>query len=102
MRRKRQSGQAIILVVVAVGLVLMGGLGMAIDAGQLYGHRQMAQSAADSAAQAAILSVYSATNTGGNAFGTEGVAGFDCTNGTDARTPCKYARINGFGVTASP
>src|SRR2546426_1698424 len=101
MRQRKQSGQAIVLVVLAVGLVLMGGLGLAVDAGQLYGHRQMAQVAADAAAQAGILSIYSNTNTGTNLFGSEGVTGFNCTNGSDTRSPCQYARVNGFGLTGS-
>src|SRR5688572_12645100 len=91
MRKKRESGQAIILVVLAVGLLLMGSLGLAIDAGTLYGHRQMAQVAADAAAEAGILSIFGGTNTGANAFGD---APFTCTVGTDARSPCAYARLN--------
>jgi hypothetical protein len=87
-----------LLVVGALGLVMMGALGLAIDSGQLYGHRQMAQTAADAAAQSAALSIYGGTNTGGNAFGD---SSFTCTNGTDARTPCAYARLNSFGTTGS-
>ena len=37
MRRRRQSGQAIILTIVAVGILLLGAMGLAIDAGQMYG-----------------------------------------------------------------
>src|ERR1041385_4861071 len=98
MRRRKQGGQAIILVVLAIGLVLMGALGLAIDTGQLYGHRQMAQAAADAAAQAAVMSIYGGTNIGSNAFGS---LSFSCTAGTDARTPCHYARLSGFGLTGS-
>ena len=99
MRRKRQSGQAIMLTVVAVGLVLIGGMGLAIDAGQLYGQRQMAQAAADAAAEAAVLSVFGGTNTtsGNTLDGTT----FTCANGTDTRSPCAYARLNGFATTGS-
>jgi hypothetical protein len=98
MRFRKQKGGAIILVVVATGLLLIGALGLAIDAGQLYGQRQMAQAAADATAMSAILSVFGGTNTGTNAFGT---AAFTCTNGTDARSPCGYARVNGFGKSSS-
>ena len=78
-RRSRQGGQAILIAVVATGLVMIGAMGLAIDTGQLYGHRQMAQAAADAAAEAAILSIYAGTNVGGNAFGS---SSFTCTNGT--------------------
>jgi hypothetical protein len=98
MQLKGEKGQAILLVVVAVALILAGAAGLAIDAGQLYGHMQMAQPTADSAAMAAAMSIYGKTNTGTNAFGD---ATFTCTNGTDARTPCVYARNNGFGLTNS-
>jgi hypothetical protein len=98
MRRSSENGQAIVLVVAAIGLVLMGALGLAVDASQLYGHRQMAQGAADAAAESAILSIYGATNTGTNAFGT---ATFTCTSGTDVRTPCAYAQLNSFGQAGS-
>ena len=49
---------------------LIGALGLAIDGAQLYGHRQMAQAAADAAAQAGILSIFDGTNVGTNAFGS--------------------------------
>src|SRR3954447_26199137 len=98
MRRNGENGQALVLMVAAIGLVLLGAMGLAVDASQLYGHRQMAQAAADAAAESAILSIFSGTNTGTNAFGT---ATFTCTNGSDAHTPCAYAVLNGFGQTSS-
>jgi hypothetical protein len=82
-----------VLVVVAMGIFLMGALGLAIDVGQMYGHRQMAQVAADAAAQAGILSILNGTNTGTNAFGG---ASHTCTT-TDPITPCEHARKDGFG-----
>ncbi len=96
-RARREKGQAIILFVVAMGLVLIAALGLAIDGSQLYAHRQMLQAAVDSAAQAGIMSVFNKTNTGANAFGTGG--SFTCTT-TDDRTPCYYARQNGVGASA--
>ena len=96
--RNRENGQAVLLVVTAVALVLAGALGLAIVSAQLFGHLQMAQPASDAAALAGAMSIYAKTNTGGNAFGS---ATFTCTNGTDGRTPCAYARNNGFGLTGS-
>lgn len=97
MRRKGERGQALVLVAAALGIFLLGAVGLAIDVGQLYAHRQMAQSAADAAAQGGIMSVFNETNVDGNAFGPDP---FTC--GTaDTRTPCAYARLNGFGSTAA-
>ncbi|MEO5926631.1 MAG: pilus assembly protein TadG-related protein [Bryobacteraceae bacterium] len=96
-RVRREKGQAIILFVVAMGIVLIGALGLAIDGSQLYAHRQMLQAAADSGAQAGVMSVFNKTNTGTNDFGTGG--SFTCST-TDDRTPCYYARRNGVGTTA--
>ena len=54
-KRKAEKGQAILLVVVAMAIVLVGGLGLAIDGSQLYAHSQMAQAAADAAALAGAM-----------------------------------------------
>ena len=58
----REDGQAVILVVVAMSVLLIGALGLAIDGGQMYAQRQMAQAAADAAAQAGIMSIFTGTN----------------------------------------
>lgn len=97
------NGQAVILMVVAMSLFLVGVLGFAIDGAQTYAQRQMAQAAADAAAQAGILSILDGTNaTSTYTFGTGAtpIASYTCTT-TDGRTPCVYARNNGFGGTAS-
>jgi hypothetical protein len=98
-----EKGQAVILVVIAMGVLLIGALGLALDGGQMYAHRQMAQAAADAAAQAGIMSIFRGTNaTSSYPFGTgtPPIASTTCTT-TDGRTPCVYARNNGFGGTAS-
>ena len=84
----------------AVSLFLFGALGLAIDGSQLYAHRQMAQAAADAAAQAAIMSVRDGTNTSANSndFGNgTPPASITCGNGSPpSLTPCYYAWLNGF------
>ena len=85
------------MVVVAMGIFLIGALGLAIDVGQMYAHQQMAQVAADAAAQAGILSIFNGTNVGTNAFGS---TSFTCTT-TSALTPCVHARKDGFGGGAN-
>ena len=99
----REDGQAVILVVVAMSIFLIGVLGLAVDGGQMYAQRQMAQAAADAAAQAGIMSILRGTNaTSAYPFGTGStpIASSACTT-TDLRTPCVYARLNGFGGTAA-
>jgi hypothetical protein len=69
----------------------------------MYAQRQMAQAAADASAEAGIMSVYDGTN-GTSAFpfgtGATPVASSVCTL-ADSRTPCVYARDNGFGGTVA-
>jgi hypothetical protein len=98
-----RDGQAIILMVVMMSLVLIGILGFAIDGGQRYAQLQMAQAAADAACGAGIMSIMNGTNaTSTYTFGTGSppIAAYTCTT-SDGRTPCVYARDNGFGGTAS-
>ena len=68
----------------------------------MYTQQQMARAAADAGAQAGMMSIYRGTNaTSGNPFGTgSSPAAFTCST-TDGRTPCIYARLNGFGGVAS-
>jgi len=98
----REGGQAVLLLVVAMSIMLIGALGLAIDGGQMYAQRQMAQAAADAAAQAGIMSIFRGTNaTSAFPFATgTPPASFTCTT-TDGRTPCVYARYNGFGGTSA-
>jgi Flp pilus assembly protein TadG len=97
MRKDNEKGQAIIFLVLALGIFLIGAIGLAIDGAQLFAQQRMAQAAADAAAQAGILSIYNGTNIGTNAFGS---AAHTC--GTaDPITPCSYARKNGFGASAT-
>lgn len=97
MRLKQEDGQSIIIVALAMSLFLVGALGLGVDGAHLYAQRQMAQTAADAAALAGIMSIFDNTNnvTGNTAkFSTS--AAFTCTT-SDAKTPCVYASKNGFG-----
>ncbi len=93
--RDRHSGQALILLLLALGIFLLGAVGIAVESALYYTHRQMAQAAADAAAQAAMTSIFGRTNTGANLLdGTP----FTCdSSGTDLRTPCHFARQHDFG-----
>jgi Flp pilus assembly protein TadG len=100
-RFKDEDGQAIVLVALAMSLFLFAAIGLAVDGSILYTHRQMAQAAADAAAQAGIMSIFDGTNGAGTAqfVATQGTS-FTCTT-ADAKTPCVYARNNGFGGSAA-
>jgi len=98
-----KRGQAAIAVLLATSILLLGALGFAIDGAQMYVQRQMAHAAADAAVEAGIMSILDGTNiTSAYPFGTGAtpIASSVCTT-TDGRTPCVYARNNGFGGTAS-
>jgi Flp pilus assembly protein TadG len=100
-RVKDEDGQAIVLVALAMSLFLLAAVGLAVDGSTLYTHRQMAQAAADAAAQAGIMSIFDGTNTlTGNAAAFTAGTAFTCTT-TDSKTPCAYARLNGFGGSAT-
>lgn len=81
-----------------MSIFLVAAVGFAIDGSALYGHRQMAQAAADAAAQSGILSIFHGTNsTASSPFATGTTpTPYTCTT-TDNTTPCVYARYNGFG-----
>ena len=98
MRYLDEEGQAVVLLAAVMSIFLGGAIGLALDGSYLYAQRQMAQTAADAAAEAGIMSIFDGTNSSGTAaFSTER---FTCTT-TDARTPCVYASNNGFGGSAS-
>lgn len=92
--RRKETGQAVLLVVLSMSIFLFGALGLAIDGSQLYAQRQMAQAAADAAAQAGIVTIFN----GGTAIGT---SAYYCTS-TNTTSPCTYAAKNNFtaGATA--
>jgi putative Flp pilus-assembly TadE/G-like protein len=100
-KRNREKGQAVPILVIAMSLVLVGGMGLAIDAGNLYQQTQLAQVAADAAATAGISSMFQGVDVVGapHYFSTSGT--FNCTAGNDTKLPCAYARMNGFGITAN-
>ncbi len=98
-RSRSEKGQALPLLIVALGLFLLGGMGLAIDGAQLYAQGQLAQSAADAAATAAALSIFQGVNVSGSATFFSTASAFTCTT-SDAKLPCQYARFNGFGGTS--
>ncbi|MBV9497803.1 MAG: hypothetical protein JO138_00370, partial [Acidobacteriaceae bacterium] len=45
-RRKKEAGQAVLLVVASMSIFLLGAVGLAVDGSHLYAQRQAAQAAA--------------------------------------------------------
>ena len=86
--RESEKGQAVVLVVASMSVFLFGALGMAIDGSQLFAQRQMAQMAADAAAQAGIVTIFN----GSSAIGT---TSYYCTS-ANTTSPCTYAQKNNF------
>ncbi len=103
-RTNSQRGQTVLLYTMAVS-VLFGMLGLVVDIGWAYYRKQVAQAAADAAAQAAGLAAYAA-GTGTNLnCSTPGVACWntptDCPSDLTSAANnmlkgCQYAGTNGF------
>lgn len=99
-KSRREKGQALPLLILALGLLLLGGLGLAIDGANLYAEGQMAQVAADAAATAGAMSLLQGVDVSGKTtYFSTAATGFTCST-TDAKLPCQYARLNGFGASA--
>src|SRR5690349_4546434 len=97
----RERGQAVLLMVLIMSIVLLGALGITIDIAQDFAHQQMAQVAADAAAQAAMLSIFQDVNNATDNPATYfPITAFDC-NGYAGTTPCKYASMNGWAFTGT-
>jgi hypothetical protein len=92
MLKRKEEGQATVLVMLALSIFLLGAAGLAIDGSHLYAQQQMAQAAADAGAQAGIMSVYDGTQLTGHSAGDS----FPCDSTTTTLSPCAYARLNGF------
>lgn len=93
-KKKSEAGQAVLIVVAAISIFLLGAVGLAVDGSNLYAQRQAAQAAADAAAQAGIVSVFNGSS------GLTSASAYWCTV-SDTTSPCVYARTNGFGVSAT-
>jgi putative Flp pilus-assembly TadE/G-like protein len=104
----RQRGQTTTLVVLALGLFLLGAIGLAVDVSNWWFHHQMAQGAADAACTAGVMDLLSNASGGGGTFGDfpagSPPASFPCSSAPGAAT-CQYAALNGYngtGRTAAP
>jgi Flp pilus assembly protein TadG len=92
----RERGAIIILVALTL-TILVGLIGLGMDAGQMFVAKQQLQSAADAAAMAGVMDMYNGTNSsGGSSYGTHHVC-----SSSDTWTPCKYALLNLTGRSST-
>jgi len=92
---RSEKGSVLLLVTVALAAV-MGIVGLAMDAGQLYVTNQQAQAAADAAVLAGAMDLYNST--GFNAPGLGFTGGSISCGAASTQSPCVYARLNGFST----
>ena len=106
-----ESGQVMVFTLLGLGLFLIGAIAFAVDMGNLWFHRQAAQTAADAACTAGAMDLLrdqtnSLTTSGHFTRGTN----FDCnsttpnsnssgTTNTTNPSPCVYAALNGYAST---
>ena len=95
-RHGNESGQALVFMVLALSIFLLGAGALCVDMSNLWFHRQAAQNAADAACTAGAMDLL--VEAQGGATGHQGfVTGtaFNCTAGSTA-APCQYAAKNGY------
>ena len=94
--RSRECGQALLFLVLALGLFLLAAVSFSVDLGNLWWHRQRAQNAADAACTATAMDLL--VDAQSAATGHQGFVlgqAHNCSLG-DAAVPCKYASYNGY------
>lgn len=104
-RRAKESGQAAVFLVLAMGLFLIGSMGFVIDGSNLWFHRQAAQTAADAACTAGAMNMLSVA-AGANPPSPDWIGtSFHCSGSTSSDggnvpnsgfAPCRYAALNGY------
>src|SRR5438445_2891525 len=102
-RRSGESGQALLFILLALGIFLVGAVGFAVDFGNMWFHKQSAQTAADAACTAGAMDLLvDATNglTTQGGFSATKNGFFDC-SANPTYAPCQYAALNGYTAALS-
>ncbi|MCU1309701.1 MAG: hypothetical protein JWO20_826 [Candidatus Angelobacter sp.] len=102
-RSNRESGQAMVFILLGLGIFLLGAIAFAVDLGNLWFNRQSAQTAADAACAAGAMDLLlDGTNGTNNQGGFTAAVNtkFDC-NGNTTASPCLYAGFNGYSSTVA-
>lgn len=94
---RREAGQAMLFIVLGLGLFLIGAMAFAIDLSNMWFNRQSAQTAADAACTAGVMDMLVGATNGSMPSGANFTSGaaFDCKS-TPTAAPCSYAALNGF------
>src|SRR6185295_18306878 len=95
-RHGNESGQALVFMVLALSIFLLGAGALCVDMSNLWFHRQAAQNAADAACTAGAMDLLVGGQ--GGATGHQGFTpgtSFSCTG--PSAIPCQYADKNGYG-----
>src|SRR5438876_9382883 len=97
---RRQSGQAMLFTLLALGIFLIGAIAFAVDMSYVWFRRQAAQTAADAACTAGAMDLL---RTQTNSITTAPYPGnvkpgqpFNCSNASPLPSPCTYAALNGY------
>jgi len=93
--KSKESGQAVVLVVLALGILLLGTTALAVDFTNLWFHQQAAQSAADAACTAGAQEMLQKQNDPSFVASFTAGTALNCTTSSTA-SPCWYARENGY------
>ena len=96
-----EAGQAIMFLVLALGIALLGAVAFSVDLGNEWFHHQSAQNAADAGCTAAAMDLL--VDAQGGATGHQGFTNgtaFSCTPSSTA-SPCVYARYNGYNSNST-
>src|SRR2546428_8979766 len=99
-KRRPESGQVMLFVLLGLGLFLIGAMAFAIDMSNLWFNRQAAQTAADAACTAGAMDMlvdYTNGTTSQGGFSVSGSPAAVHCDATPTAAPCKYAALNGFG-----
>src|SRR3989442_1069020 len=103
-KRRPESGQVMLFVLLGLGLFLIGAMAFAIDMSNLWFNRQGAQTAADAACTAGAMDMlvdYTNGTTGQGGFTVSGSpTAVDCST-SQTPAPCQYATLNGFNSAIS-
>jgi hypothetical protein len=99
-RRTDEAGQTIVLVVLALSLFLLAAFAFSVDMGNLWFHRQSAQSVADASCTAAAMDMLFTANGGGATGGFTPGTNFSC-SGSPGAAACVYAKKNMGGAPST-
>src|SRR5437764_14880411 len=79
-RLRGESGQTMLLVLLALSLFLLGVVGFVVEMGYLWFHRQQAQTAADAACTAGVMDMLSGATGGTPSSGFTVGNAFNCSS----------------------